>query len=171
MQPTKKSRIPSFVSQTLETKWSNLLKPDTAFGDDSANHNITVVVDAEFKKVLAQVLKASGAKKINGLRTVEGVDTFKAKSKVHIESGKFPCHDSQGAETTVVPFGGDKVRLRLAPMVIARDNSLSIYLNGVQIIEKNSSSSQDSKGFDAVDGGFVSQSEAKPEIEDNDLPF
>lgn len=174
MATTKKvNRIAQFITQTLETKWSNLLKPDVAFGEGSANHNITIVVDAEFKKTLDTILKTSGAKKLNGLREVDGVITFKAKSKVHVESGKFPCVDSLGQPTDSVPFGGDKVRLKLAPMVLTRDNSLSIYLNGIQVVEKNSVSSKDT-GFAPVEGGFVSTASPKVELadqEDSDLPF
>lgn len=173
MTPVKKiNRLSQFTTQTLEAKWSNLLKPDVAFGESSANHNITVVVDAEFKQTLDTVLKTSGAKKLNGLREVDGVTTFKAKSKVHVDEGKFPCVDSLGQPTDIVPFGGDKVRLKLAPMVLTRDNSLSIYLNGIQLIEKNSTFIK-AKGFVPVDGGFVDGS-TKVDLkdqEDSDLPF
>lgn len=176
MATAKKSKIPPFVTAALETKWSNLLSPDTAFGEGSANHNITIVVDTAFKKVLDQALKTSGAKKLNGLReTDEGVLTFKAKSKVHVEEGKFPCFDSQGNPTTTVPFGGDKVRLRLSPKVLERDNSLSIYLSGIQIIEKNSATKgSGTQGFEAVEGGFVDTPTAAAQIadiEDDAVPF
>lgn len=171
----KTKRIPQFITPTVETKWSNLLKPDVAFGEGSANHNITVVVDPEFKKVLDAVLKNSGAKKLNGLREADGVTTFKAKSKVHVDAGVFPCVDSLGQATDTVPFGGDKVRLKLAPMVLTRDNSLSIYLNGIQVIEKNSVTKDNS--FTPVEGGFVrsgvpTRDVTEPEDqEDSDLPF
>jgi hypothetical protein len=158
---------------TLETKWSNLLKPDVAFGEGSANHNITVVVDAELQKTLDTILKTSGAKKINGLREVDNVVTFKAKSKVHVDSGKFPCVDSLGQPTDIVPFGGDKVRLKLAPMVLTRDNSLSIYLNGIQVVEKNTTFTKGSD-FAAVEGGFVGGSTKKDDLTDqadSDLPY
>jgi hypothetical protein len=158
---------------TLETKWSNLLKPDVAFGESSANHNITVVVDAELQKTLDTILKTSGAKKINGLREVDNVVTFKAKSKVHVDSGKFPCVDSLGQPTDIVPFGGDKVRLKLAPMVLTRDNSLSIYLNGIQVVEKNTTFTKGSD-FAAVEGGFVGESTKKDDLTDqadSDLPY
>lgn len=170
----KAKRIPQFITATLETKWSNLLKPDVAFGEGSANHNITVVVDPEFKKVLDQVLKDSGAKKLNGLKESDGVTTFKAKSKVHVDDGVFPCVDSLGQATDSVPFGGDKVRLKLAPMVLTRDNSLSIYLNGIQVIEKNFVTRDNN--FTPVENGFVRSgaptTKAEPvDQEDSDLPF
>ena len=169
----KPNRIAQFTTQTLEAKWSNLLKPDVAFGEGSANHNITVVVDTDFKKQLDTILKTSGAKKLNGLKEIDGVITFKAKSKVHIEEGKFPCVDSLGQPTDSVPFGGDKVRLKLAPMVLTRDNSLSIYLNGIQVVEKNTTFTKGSD-FAAVEGGFVEASTKKDDLtgqEDSDLPF
>jgi hypothetical protein len=122
-----------------------------------------------------EMLKKSGAKKINGIYEKDGVKTFKAKSRVHIEAGKFPCVDSAAQATDAVAFGGDKVRLRLAPAVVARDNSLSLYLNGIQIVEKNSNNVTGGSGFDAVDGGFVgtatSSAPKVEESEDDELPF
>ena len=81
--------------------------------------------------------------------------------------------DSLGQPTDIVPFGGDKVRLKLAPMVLTRDNSLSIYLNGIQVVEKNTTFTKN-KGFDAVEGGFVEGSTKKGDLtdqSDSDLPY
>lgn len=172
----KMKKLPDFVTGVLEVKWSNLLKPDNAFGEATANHNITVVMDKTLEKSLADLLKKSGAKKINGLYEKDGVKTFKAKSRVHIEAGKFPCVDSNAQATDAVAFGGDKVRLRLAPAIVGRDNSLSLYLNGIQIVEKNSNNMTGGTGFDAVKGGFVgaavsSETPKIEETEDEDLPF
>jgi hypothetical protein len=174
----KMKKIPQFVTEVVEVKWSNLLKPDTAFGEASANHNITILLDKTLEKKLAELLKQSGAKKINGIMEKDGVKTFKAKSRMYVEQGKFPCVDSAAQETDSVPFGGDKVRLKLAPAVVARDNSLSVYLNGIQIVEKNANNVTGSTGggFSAVDGGFVGTSATKSapkveETEDEDLPF
>lgn len=170
----KMKKLPDFVTETLEVKWSNLLKPDTAFGEASANHNITVVMDKALEKQLTELLKKSGAKKINGMYEKDGVKTFKAKSRVHLEAGKFPCVDANASATDAVAFGGDKVRLRLAPAIVSRDNSLSLYLNGIQIIEKNNNGG--GAGFSAVDGGFVGAAATKSsapveETEDDDMPF
>ena len=58
MNPTAKlKKLPQFVTETLECKWSNLLKPDTAFGEASANHNITVVLDKKLETKLQDILK------------------------------------------------------------------------------------------------------------------
>jgi hypothetical protein len=174
----KMKKMPQFVTEVVEVKWSNLLKPDTAFGEASANHNITILLDKTLEKKLAELLKQSGAKKINGIMEKDGVKTFKAKSRMYVEQGKFPCVDSAAQETDAVPFGGDKVRLKLAPAVVARDNSLSVYLNGIQIVEKNANNMTGSTGggFSAVDGGYVGAATTKsaPEVEeteDEDLPF
>jgi hypothetical protein len=175
---TKLKKLPDFVTGVMEVKWSNLMKPDNAFGEASANHNITVVLDSTLEKQLADLLKKSGAKKINGIYEKDGLKTFKAKSRVHIEAGKFPCVDSNAEATDAVAFGGDKVRLRLAPAVVARDNSLSLYLNGIQIVEKNTNNVTGAGGFDTVKGGFVgttstvaSSAPQVTETEDEDLPF
>jgi len=180
MNPTAKlKKLPQFVTETLECKWSNLLKPDTAFGEASANHNITVVLDKKLETKLQDILKKSGAKKINGIYEKEGAKFLKVKSRIHIEAGKFPCVDSNAQETDVVAFGGDKVRLKLAPAIVARDKSLSFYLNGVQIVERGegNASSSGSSGFSTVTGGFSAPKTAEPaavaveETEDEELPF
>jgi hypothetical protein len=174
----KSTKLPPLVTETLEVKWSNLLKPDTNFGENSANHNITVVADKGLQKTLAELLKKSGAKKLNGMVEKEGIKYVKFKSKNHIDKVKFPCVDALAKETDVVAFGGDKVRLKLQPMVLSRDNSLSLYLNGVQIIEKNNTGSGSGNGFAPVEGGFVSTAANKSastteteEVTDDDIPF
>ena len=164
-------KIPGFITDTLDCRWSNLSKPDTEFGEASANHNITVVVNDNLNKKLQEILKKSGAKKINGLKEKDGVVTLKAKTKTHIEKGAFPCVDSQANACNVIAMGGDKVKLKLQPIFLTRDKSVSLYLNGVQIVSKGERSGS-SGGFDPVAGGFVASS--KPEIEtveEEDLPF
>jgi hypothetical protein len=170
------TKMPQFVTETINVMWSNLLKPDVAFGEASANHNITVVVDDKLNKTLKALLKKSGAKKVNGMREKDGVVTLKCKSRVHIDSGKFPCVDAAAQTTDIVPFGGDKVRLKLAPAIIKKDNSLSLYLNGIQIVERSENNgSGEAGGFSAVEGGFVSSPKKTETVtvdaEDDDLPF
>lgn len=174
------TKMPPFVTETVEVMWSNLLKPDTAFGDASANHNITIIVDAKLSKAINALLKKSGAKKVNGVREKDGVKTLKCKSRLHIEEGRFPCVDSAAQVTDIVPFGGDKVRLKLAPAIIKKDGSMSLYLNGIQIVERNAknSGSGEAGGFSAVEGGYVGTKETTTnnnttttEEDDDDLPF
>jgi hypothetical protein len=64
----------------------------------------------------------------------------------------------------------------LVPALLERDNSMSLYLDGVQIIEKNEQSSA-AGGFDKVEGGYVAETatatmteEAEPE-QGADMPF
>ena len=155
----------AFTTETLEVVWGHLHAPDTKFGEDSANHNLTVIVDDSLQKILDEVMKESGATKINGLRTDDdGRNLLKVKTKTFAKRGDktFPCRDAAAKRTDAVPFGGDSVRLRLAPAVLTRDNSMSLYLNGVQIIEKNV---KDTGGFDATDG--FDGSTFTPPVEDN----
>lgn len=169
--------VKPFVTETVEVVWAHLHRPDDKFGADSANHNITIMVDKKLQKQIDEILKESGATKINGLRTDDDGNTLlKAKSKVFVKKGdtNFPCRDSQSNETEAVPFGGDKVRLRLSPTVLDRDNSMSIYLNGCQIIEKNT---RDTGGFTPTDG-FDNSEYAAPEdtatetpAETDEIPF
>jgi len=171
------TKISQLYTDTLDVQWAHLHKPDTKFGNPG-NHNITVVVDEVLQTNLDNLMKETGAKKINGMREVEGVTTIKIKSTIYTKDGTntFPCKDAAAEDTEAVPFGGDKVRLRLAPMVISRDNSLSLFLNGCQIIEKNEQSN--TGGFTPTDGYDGSDYKAPvattpevPEVSDDDVPF
>lgn len=167
------TKISAFTTDTMDVVWSHLHAPDDKFGADSANHNITVLVDAQLQKTLDNLLKESGATKINGMReNDEGQTLLKVKSKTFVKKNiaSFPCRDAGNNKTDVIPFGGDKVRLRVAPAVLTRDNSMSLYLNGCQIIEKNNAGSADGGGFEATDG-FVDTGTPSVESTDDDLPI
>ena len=180
-------RIKNVITPVVEVKWSNLIKPDTMFGDGSANHNITVVLTPELEGILMTIAKDNGPKKINGTYEKDGLRTVKFKSKSYVGKGSFPCQDSTGSYTDVVPFGSDTVRLKLAPALVVKGaaKSMSFYLNGVQIVQKNSNDPTSKvNGFDAVEGGYVgnhvdrpAKSEAtavaqsSPAITDSDIPF
>lgn len=158
-------RITAFTTDTLEVVWSHLHAPDDKFGEDSANHNITVLVDEPLQAKLDELIKTHNASKINGLRTnEEGQTLLKAKSKAFVKKQvhTFPCRDASAKRTDAVPFGGDMVRLRLAPAVLSRDNSISVYLNGCQIIEKEV---RDTGGFEPTEG-FAGDSFIPP-VEEN----
>lgn len=173
------NKIKPFTTHTLPVKWAHLHKADTKFGEDSANHSCTIIVDEQLQKQLDQMLKESGAEKINGMNTSDEGETYlKAKSKIFVKKGQewFPCRDAGAQPTEAVAFGGDTVRLRLAPAVLTRDNSMSLYLNGVQIIEKNAV--QDSGGFEATDGfdgstfkAPVSTETSEPDEDMDEIPF
>ena len=169
------TKINPFTTDTVQVKWAHLHAPDDKFGADSANHNITIVVDDELQKKLDQLVQENGASKINGLRTDEdGLTTLKAKSKTFVKKDVrvFPCRDAGANRTEAVPFGGDEVRLRLAPAVLTRDNSMSLYLNGVQIITKNA---YDDSGFEVTEGfdgsNFIPPTEKNEEVSEDDMPF
>jgi hypothetical protein len=181
-------RIKNIITPKVEVKWSNLIKPDTMFGEGSANHNITVVLTPELEQTLTALAKENGAKKINGTYEKDGIKTIKFKSKTYVEKGPFPCQDSTGAYTSVVPFGGDVVRVKLAPALITKgtSKSMSFYLNGVQIVAKNTDGpTKRVNGFDAVEGGYVGEhvdapvinnkseatAQSSPAITDSDIPF
>jgi hypothetical protein len=172
------NKVRPFTTATVDVRWSHLHAPDVKFGEDSANHNITIVVTEDLQKELDKVMAEAGASKINGLRTDdEGVTLLKAKSKNFVKKGTkaFPCRDASAAATDATPYGGDKVRLRLAPITLTRDNSLSCFLNGCQIIEKNEMGGGDGGGFEATDG-FDGSTYSAPTAEDtteavDDVPF
>ena len=169
------TKISPFTTHTLEVKWAHLHAPDDKFGADSSNHNITVVVDDELQKKLDQLVQENGASKINGLRTDDdGLLTLKAKSKTFVKKDVrvFPCRDASANRTEAVPFGGDAVRLRLAPAVLTRDGSMSLYLNGVQIITKNAFEDNSFEATEGFDGSnFIPPTEKNEDTNDEDLPF
>jgi hypothetical protein len=177
-------KIKPFTTHTLEVKWGHLHEPDTKFGEDSANHSVTVSIDKELQDILDTLIKDTGATKINGIYKDEdtGMSSLKTKSKIFVKKGQksFPCRDAKAEATEAVAFGGDTVRLRLAPMLLARDNSLSLFLNGVQIIEKKETEGGDfgsagftaTEGFDGSDYKVPSKASAESSEEEmGDIPF
>ena len=140
------NKIPGFITDDVTLTWACLEKPDVHFGPESANHNVTFVLDGELAKKIASILKSSGGKKVNGKYEKDGVVMLKVKSKQHIDKVRFPTFAADATPSEVPLFGGDVVRLKLQPILIARDNTLSFYLNGVQLVTKNS------KGYT---GGFT----------------
>jgi hypothetical protein len=157
-----KNKTESFVTETVEVKWSHLHKPDDKFGADASNHNITIILDKELEQKLEDLQRELGCEKINGMKEVEEGMTLKAKTKLYVKKNvkAFPCVDANANTTTALPFNGDKVKLKLFPIVISRDNSLSLFLNGIQIIEKNERD-YDGGGFEATDGFDGSTFEAE----------
>ena len=140
-----------FITDTVEVIFSHLHKPDVKFGADAANHSITVLVDEDLQKTIDSLQSKMSATKINGMRTDdEGRVMLKAKTKLYVKKNvdTFPCVDANARDTEAIPFSGDKVRIQLAAMRLDRDNSMSLFLNGVQIVEKNNSGG----GFEATEG-------------------
>ena len=169
MAKKKETTLPkSYTTGELDVKWSHLHKPDVFFGTPG-DHNVSVVITDELKKEMNSWMKSSGAKKINGqTQTEDGVNVLKVKSKLYTagENTKtsFPCFDAGARETEDTPFGGDVVKLMIAPSLNDRDNSLSLWLSGCQIVKSGGRTT----GFVPVDG-FTAESDSDTEQED--LPF
>jgi len=173
-----------FVTDNVTVNFAYLNKPDDKFGADAANFNVTVPVDKGIEEKIKAAVKATGAKKVNGVYEKDGQKFIKFKNRILVRDGakSFPCVESQNKPTSATASGGDVVSLLLSPVLIKRDNSLSIYLDGVQIIEKNSQFGGGGVSFDAVAGGFTSdepvaqampaeQDHVAEEDGDDDLPF
>ena len=165
----KQEKMPkSFITEDLVVKWSHLHKPDIFFGAPG-DHNISVLVTKELQKEIDSWAKTTGAKKVNGFsKSTDGESVLKVKSKTYTAGEKtqtsFPCYDAGAKETEDTPFGGDVVKLRLAPRVNDRDNSLSLWLSGCQIVKSGGRTT----GFVPVDG-FTAESDS--DTEQSDLPF
>ena len=169
------NKTTNFVTETVEVKWSHLHRPDDKFGEDTANHNITVVVDKTLQKAMDAVVKETGATKINGMREDDDGNTLlKAKTNWFVKKNikVFPCVDANATATEALPFQGDQVRLRLAPIMIDRDGSLSFFLNGIQIIEKTdreyTGGFDKTKGFDGSE--YKAPTDTTDSVEASDLP-
>jgi hypothetical protein len=127
----------SFVTGNVTVKWSHLMSPDDKYGNP--NHSVTVEVTPELKKQIDSAVKSLGGKKINGFKEQDGLKTIKFKNTLIAKSGEktFPVTGPDAKPTTTVPFGTDVVRVKVTPGLIARDNSVSFYLEGIQLIERN----------------------------------
>lgn len=176
-------RIKGIVTGQVEVKWSNLNKLDTRFSDEGV-HNITVLLTKELEAHLNAVAKENGVKKINGIYEKDGIRAISFKSNQFAKKGmtKFPCQDATAQYTEEVPWATDVVRLRLGPFIVVKgaNKSMSFYLNGVQIVQKNAVAIATTNGFTTVDGGFVgTTAEAPPKfnkeatvgITDDEIPF
>lgn len=153
--PSKTSPPKFIITENLTLKYANLHRPDEKF---TPVHQCEFVLPDSLAKKLEEIKKQLGGKKVNGIRERDGDTLMKVKSKVYVEDGRFPCVDSKNKPTEVSPFGGDVVRLKLIPKVVSKDNSVSFYLGGVQIIEKNSSS-EGFTGFEEVEDGYTGPTE------------
>jgi len=142
----------SVFTDNVMVIWSHLHKPDTKFGNP--HHNVTVQLDDSLRTMLEDMQGELEAGKINGMgETKDGVKTIKFRNVLKAKDGiqTFPCVDSNAEITQAIPFGGDVCRLKLAPCKLDRDGSISFYLDGVQIIEKNDLGMA-GNGFTPTDG-------------------
>jgi len=134
---TKSNYGKSFVTGNVTVKWSHLMSPDDKFGNP--NHSVTVEVTPELKKQIDSAVKSLGGKKINGLKDQDGIKTMKFKNTLLAKQGTkvFPVIGPDTNPTTTIPFGTDVVRLKVTPSLLDRDNSVSFYLDSIQLVERN----------------------------------
>ena len=177
-----------FTTDSVNVVWSHLHKPDTKFGNP--NYNITVELTPELESAIKDAASKAGfgkISKVNGVGNREDGKVLKVKNSQACKDGQtgaFGCVDAKAKSTKAVPFGGDVVRLKLVPCLLERDNSLSIYLDGCQIIEKHEREETGDGGFGVVEGGFDGADAEAPvvketveseavvaEDDDADLPF
>lgn len=157
--PAKNKYAKPFVTGNVTVKWSHLMTPDDKFGNP--NHSVTVELTTDLQKQLQSSVKELGGKKINGLKEVDGTKTIKFKNVIKAREGikTFPVLGPDTKPTETIPFGSDVVRVKVTPALISRDNSVSFYMESIQLIERNYQGSANSE-FSAV--GTSS---------DSDIPF
>lgn len=134
---TKAKYAKPFVTGNVTVKWSHLMAPDDKFGNP--NHSVTVELTPELQKQLQSSVKELGGKKINGLKEQDGTKTIKFKNVLKAKEGikTFPVLGPDTKPTDTVPFGSDVVRVKVTPALISRDNSVSFYMESIQLIERN----------------------------------
>lgn len=128
----------SFNIEDVETRFTHLDRADDKFGNP--NHSVTLFIDAD----LATKLQ-SKAEVVNGLKEDESSPTgytLKVKSTKAVRKGmaKFPRVDAEGNATQESIWGGDVVTVRVTPCVLALNGSLSVYMEGIKLIEKRTES-------------------------------
>jgi hypothetical protein len=148
-----------FVTGNVTVKWSHLMTPDDKFGNP--NHSVTVELTTDLQKQLQSAVKELGGKKINGLKEADGTKTIKFKNVIKAREGvkSFPVIGPDTKPTETIPFGSDVVRVKVTPALISRDNSVSFYMESIQLIERNYQGGSNSE-FSAVSTGL-----------DEDVPF
>lgn len=172
---TKNNYGNSFVTEAATVRWSHLMKPDDKFGNP--NHSVTVVVTDSIQTQLDAAMAELGGNKINGLKVdSESGDTlirFKNVLKAREGITQFPILDSNDSITDTIPFATDTVRVKVTPALISRDNSVSLYMDKVQLIERNWEPSGESAsgGMGKVDGGYVATTSGMADEETSDVPF
>ena len=187
MSNTGNARV---ITMPLTVQFAWLHAPDTKF---DPNFSVTVPLTPELKTLMSDTAKKLGGKKVNGVRdftnneTGETTKVAKFVNRILIEkenAKSFPCVDSANRPTSLFAMGGDVVRLSLTAKRLDRDGSVSFFLDGVQIIEKNVQAAGGGGGFDTYEGGWTSDSAPAPadeepsfdddtteEAADDDLPF
>ena len=126
----------NFITHNVSGFWSNLSAPDIKFGNP--NHSVTVEVDPQLNKVLLAAMTELGGTKINALKDYEGKKLIKFKNTVVAKSGTqvFPVTGADLVATNVIPFRSDLVRVKVTPVLLQRDNSVSFYMSEIQLIER-----------------------------------
>jgi hypothetical protein len=173
--PGKSRKIPPFITGPVTVVFSNLKEPDSRFSRDKPTHNLTVVITPELQAKIDEILETSGADKVNGLKTSDGVETIKFKSSKSVEEGpSFPIVDAKNKPTNVYPYRGDVVRVRVSPFLTSVDGTLSFALSGVQLIDKKPYAG----GFDEYEGGYEDGADTAPAAAasdesdvDEEIPF
>ena len=128
----------SFNIENAETRFTHLDRADDKFGNP--NHSVTMFIEAD----LAEKLQGK-AEVVNGLKEDENSPTgytLKVKSTKAVRKGmaKFPRVDNDGNATQESIWGGDVVTVRVTPCILALNGSLSIYMEGIKLVEKRTES-------------------------------
>ena len=126
-----------FVTGNVIVKWSHLMSPDDKFGNP--NHSVTVELTTELQKQVQASVKELGGKKVNGMKDSDGIKTIKFKNVLKAREGikVFPVSGPDTLPTDTIPFGTDVVRVKVTPALIARDDSVSFYMESIQLIERH----------------------------------
>ncbi len=162
----------SFNIENAETRFTHLDRADDKFGNP--NHSVTLFIDED----LATKLR-SKAEVVNGLKEDDASPTgytLKVKSTKAVRKGmtKFPRVDADGNPTQESIWGGDVVTVRVTPCILALNGSMSIYMEGIKLIEKRTESggggnSDEAWGFGADVTPAAANEAASADLDDENF--
>jgi len=152
-----------FVTSTGRCQYSYLTKPDVQFNLEGV-YKVNLIVDdcKDLLDTCKQLAEEEFGKK-GKYRLPISVDEDSGEHIIKIKSKYAPkFFDSNGQMLAgkQVPdlWGGSIVRIggTINPYTVSGQKGITLQLNKVQVIEPvDASTSQDSEGFDSVEGGFV----------------
>ena len=177
-----------FSPITLEkvtVTYSHIQRPDLEY---NTGHSVTVEWNKDIEKMFNEMVKQAGVPKVNGLsapdkktdklkscQLTDGPTQVKFKNALYSSDGveRFPdVFDLDGQRTMDNPYGGDVVNLVVRPKVwdMQGKESISVYLNEIQIVDKNSGSKVTFAKPKQEETTFNANKQSGP-VPDEDLPF
>lgn len=153
----------SFMIENVEARFTHLDRADDKFGNP--NHSVTIYPPTD----LVERLQAKAAV-VNGLKPDDASPTgftLKVKSTKAVKKGmaRFPRIDAEGNPTNESIWGGDLVTVRVTPCILALNGSMSLYMEGIKLVEKRTEGGAGGAAVDDAWGFGDTPADAEPNSE------